>query len=173
MNFLREEGKLKRCSFLILDCSFTGIEVLCTPCSLIANVGSKQRNKQTLKQLSAVMGIRDQNHLTEFAEVSFEVPSRNGPWVSYSHFLPSIVSVCFQTIFFSHPSSAAFKKNINCFTFFLCPCVCAINIWFQILLLHLIAGWPWASCWISLRFNLFILKMGIITVLTLELCSKD
>ena len=80
MTFLREEGKLKRCSFLILDCSFTGIEVLCTPCSLIANVGSKQRNKQTNPKthLSAVMGIRNQNHLTEFAEVSFEVLSRNG-----------------------------------------------------------------------------------------------
>ena len=80
MTFLREEGKLKRCSFLILDCSFTGIEVLCTPCSLIANVGSKQRKKQTNPKthLSAVMGIRNQNHLTEFAEVSFEVLSRNG-----------------------------------------------------------------------------------------------
>lgn len=64
-------------------------------------------------------------------------------------------------------------KNMNYFIFFLCTRVSTISIWLQILFLHVIVGWPWASCWISLGLNLFILKMGMITVLTSQFCSKD
>ena len=172
MSFLREEDTLQRCSFLILDCSFTVIEVLCTPCSLIANVGNKQTNKP------------QNTSVCHYGKLEPE-PS---DWICWGllwstvevwtlSFLFSIPSINYLSLFpdnlFLPPLLCCLKKKIKCFTFFLCPHVCAISTWFQILLLHLIAGWPWASCWISLRFNLFILKMRIIIVLTLEFCSKD